>query len=78
MGMTRTVLELHTIPLGPMKKHGAQDFESRSLKLCDPLSKLLVSPLITPIVVPYIIPYIAHVVSPHSVTTENVAKSHRG
>ena len=25
---------------------------------CDPLSKLLVSPLITPIVVPYIIPYI--------------------
>ena len=25
---------------------------------CEPLSKLLVSPLITPIVVPYIIPYI--------------------
>ena len=26
---------------------------------CEPLSKLLVSPLITPIVVPYIIPYVS-------------------
>ena len=28
------------------------------VRICEPLSKLLVSPLITPIVVPYIIPYI--------------------
>ena len=37
---------------------GPEEEAQKDIESCEPLSKLLVSPLMTPIVLPYIIPYV--------------------
>ena len=40
------------------KESHTMSMDNDAQRLCEPLSKLLVSPLITPIVVPHVIPHI--------------------